>query len=280
MKKVNEPVYEPGDSSLPKHRWALLKDTLHYHFFDLVGLSLLALVFCLPLAAYVIYISVSGLLDMGNLYSILLSYSLLIVFLLFASLGQAGLFYTIKRLAWGEGTAIASDFFLGIKKNWKMFLAIYFAFGLLYLILKLDLGVLTAATNLPDYAKTIIAGLSYGVFFLFAMVLSFCKTQTVLYESGFFKLVANAFRFLFGAILPNLAIFIAVYVPFFVYELVPNLYAGVAVLAFEGLFYFGFSAFFLTVYCHSIYDKTINARQFPEIIRRGLAPLPDKEKEP
>ena len=41
-------------------------------------------------------------------------------------------------------------------------------------------------------------------------------------------------------------------------------------IAISGLFYFGFNKFLFLEYSISIFDETINKKQYPEIIKKGL----------
>ncbi|OPZ37522.1 MAG: hypothetical protein BWY98_00111 [Tenericutes bacterium ADurb.BinA155] len=271
--KKEKPVIDPSeDRALPANRWVLLKDTLHYRFWDLVAVSLLTALFYIPIIAWLLFAALTNLGDASNFNNILMTYLIAIPLIAFAGLGMGGLFYFSKKLAWGSGASLPSDFFEGIKKNWAMFLGTYFVIGLLYFLLKIDLEALALSSSLPAWGKAMLSGLSYGIFTLFLMALFFIQTQTVTYEGGFFRLLMNGIRFTFGAILKNLAIFAALLAPFFVYEFVPSLYAVIIPIAFLALFYFGFSGFFFTEYSHSLFDISINPKQYPEIIRKGLAP--------
>jgi hypothetical protein len=267
-----KPTVEPSeDRVLPATRWLLLKDTLHYRFWDLMAVSLLTLLFILPLIAWLLFATFNGLADPSKFYNVLLTYAIAIPLIMLFGLGMAGAFYFSKKLAWGVGAVLPSDFFEGIRKNAKMFLLVYFFIGLLYLLLKLDLEAVNLSTSLPDWGKGAIIGVSYGLFLIFLSLLFFVQTQTVTYEGSFFQLLGNANRFLFGAIFPDLGIFAAFYAPFLVFEFLPNLYGTLIPLGFSGIFYFGFSVFFLTLYSHSLFDKTINPKFYPDIIRKGLA---------
>jgi hypothetical protein len=269
MRERKRKVERTEDGNLPRTRWQLLKDTLRWRFWSLAVISLMAIVFYVPSFAWMSFASMSGLLKADNFYSVLLTHAVNALFLGVFGLGQAGLFYFLKRLAWGEGASIPSDFFEGIKKNWKAFSFLFFVMGLLYAVLELDLASI-ANSGWDSVAIGAVSGASYAVFFLFVAAILITLVESVIYSSRLFSLFVNAWRFLIGAFLTNVPVFLAYLLPLILYESIPSYIAQWVAILFEGVFYLGFSGFFLTIYCHSLFDKTINKRQFPEIVRKGL----------
>jgi hypothetical protein len=260
-----------SEDNLPLTRFQLLYDTLRFHFFDLVVVSLLTGLFFFPSWGWLIFVGYTDLGDPSNLASVALTYGVNAVFLAFAGLGMAGLFYFVKRLAWGVGTSCPADFFEGIKNDKGMFLLVYFVIGLLYALLRVDIASLTyGGMELEGWLKGLLEGLSYGVFFIFLLALLFVMSQAVTYEGSFFKLLSNGIRFVFGAFLTNVPMFLLYFLCFLLYEFVPSFIAQYVMMAFSTLFYFGFSAFAFTLYSHSLFDKSINKTQYPEIVRKGL----------
>lgn len=261
----------PGDAPLPSNRWQLLKDTLRYHFFDFVLASLLTLLFHLPLFGWVIVSNLMNFLEEGNLLSVVLTYGVMALCLMLGGLGAAGSFHFFKKRAWGEGASLAEDFFEGIRKNGARFLLYFFLIGLLYLTLKLDIAALAINEAIVPTVKIIFAAVSYGIFYCFVVVILFALPQEIIYQDRATKFLGNGVRFLFGSALKNIPIFIAFLLPYFVYEFVPYLLGTFIAIGLLGLFYFGFSHFFLTLYSHSLFDRSINKKRFPEIIRKGLS---------
>jgi len=271
MKEKKEKEQRLGqEDNLPSTRWQLLGDTVRFRFWDLLLVSVLTLVFYLPVLGWLIFCSLSDLLDFNNIPSMLMTYGIAIVFLMIAGLGMGGLFYFSKKLAWGEGASLPADFFEGIKKNAPMFLAIYFVIGLLYLILRLDIASLVKLSGLSGWALGALEGMSYALFFLFLFALFFVQTQTIIYQGDFFHLFWNGIKFVFGGFLTNVPVFLAFFVFFLCFEFIsysPIVYIAMGI---EGFFYFGFSAFFFTLYSDSLFDRSINPSQYPEIVRKGL----------
>jgi len=258
------------ENNLPLTRWQLLADTLRYRFWDLFLASLLCFAFWLPSFAWLVFCSLDGFLDYMNFNSILMVYGINIPFLSFASLGMAGLFYFSKKLVWGEGTSLPSDFFEGIKRNWKMFLLTYFLIGFLYALLRLDIVSIKVSGQFTGLWIGSLEGVSYAIFFIFLLSLFFLQTESVIYEGGFIHLLWNGFRFVFGSFLTNIPMFLVFFAPFLAFEFVPLYSVSFSMIGIEAIFYFGFSAFFFTEYSYYLFDKSINKKQYPEIIRKGL----------
>lgn len=260
-----------SEENLPLNRFQLLGDTLRFHFFDLVVVSLLTGLFFFPSWGWLIFVGYGDLGDPTNLASVALTYGVNALLLAFAGLGMAGLFYFVKRLAWGVGTSCPADFFEGIKNNKGMFMLVYFLIGVLYALLRIDMASLSyGGLELNGWIKGLLEGLSYGVFFIFLLAFLFVLTQAVTYEGSFFKLFANGIRFVFGAFLTNVPMFLLYFLCFLLYEFVPSFIAQYVMMALSTLFYFAFSAFAFTEYSHSLFDKSINKTQYPQIVRKGL----------
>jgi hypothetical protein len=271
--KSKKETPKSSSQNLPLTRWQLLCDTLHYRFWDLCIVSLLTLVFLLPSIGWLVFAYYFGLLDYSNLPSLLLTYGINVVFMIFFGVGMGGLFYFTKKLVWGVGASLPSDFFEGVKKNAKSFSLLYCIIGLFYMVLRVDIAGLNALTTLDGFALGTFEGISYGTFFVLLCSLLFVEVELVTYEGRLLRLWRNGFHFFFGAIFTNLLILSAYLLPFLVFEFVSDFAISLLVLGFEGVFYFGFSAFFLTEYCYSLFDKSINRRQYPEIIRKGLGKI-------
>lgn len=259
-----------NDGLLPLTRWGLLWDTLRFHFWSLVLVSVLTGLSYLPVLLWLIFATYAGFLDYSSLPSIALTYGVAVFFLLFSAFGAAGLFYYCKKLAWGEGTTLPSDFFEGIAKNWKMSLAIHFLIGVSYLLLRLDVASVAASSLFTSAEAMALDGLSYALFTLFLFVFYLALIQSIIYQGSLFAFLKNGFLLLFGGIVTNIPILLAFFVPFFLFEFASMPYLGYLSYGVASLFYFGFSGFFLTEYADYLFDKSINRKQYPSLIRKGL----------
>ena len=92
MKEKKEKEQRLGqEDNLPSTRWQLLGDTVRFRFWDLLLVSVLTLVFYLPVLGWLIFCSLSDLLDFNNIPSMLMTYGIAIVFLMIAGLGMGAI---------------------------------------------------------------------------------------------------------------------------------------------------------------------------------------------
>ena len=111
--------------ALPKNRKEVFFDLLKHRKMTLFSLSCFTFMFFIPLAVDLFYFNFleSAAISANKpeyLFS-LFFYSMLIMIpcMIIGFIGFAGAFYVIKKLVWQEGIMLASDFFQGIKENWK-----------------------------------------------------------------------------------------------------------------------------------------------------------------
>lgn len=260
-----------SESNLPRNRFELLLDAVRFHSFSFIPLSLLAALFFIPSWGFLLYSTLNDFLDVGSLPSVALVFSINSALFSLGGLGMAGLFFFSKKLAFEEGSSPLPDFFEGMKKNGLAFMGIFFLLGVLYAFLRLDISALAYGLKLSGWALGMAEGVSYTVFFLLVTSLLFVLPQIVIYKGGFFSLWKNGIVFIFGAFLTNVPVCLAFLLPFIVFEFVPYFEAQIAMMAFEGAYYFAFSVFFFTIYSYSLFDKSINKKSYPELVRKGLA---------
>lgn len=253
---------------LPRNRFEAFGEIMKGHWFMMILMSLLTLLFFLPSFTWILFMNLNEFLDVGSLPSIALTYGVNAVLFSIGGLGMAGAQYYFKKVIFNEGALFTADYFLGIVKNYKMMLLTYFAMGFIYFLLRMDIAILQ--NYFEGSLLYVLEGISYGIFFLFLMSLFLLSSQSILYTGNWFSLLFNGFKLVIGGILTNLPIFIVIFLPFLVYEFVPSFWVQIASLVVEGVFYFSFSAFLLTLYSNYLFDKSINRNQFPELYRKGL----------
>ncbi len=253
---------------LPLNRLSQYFDIVRYHFADVIAVSLLACLFLVPSLLWLVFVSFSDLVDLGNLYSILAVYGVLAVLFSITGLGSVGAAYYFRKLAYAEGASLPGDFFLGIKKNFKNGLASHFVLGLLYLILKLDTGAL-GSLELDASWFYALMGLSYALFYVLASLILFYIPQCVLYEGGFIRLLGNSLRFYVGSFLESLPISLVFFLPFFLFDLIEISLSQWIILCLF-FFYYGFALLADSLYCTYLFDRFVNPRYYPELVNKGL----------
>ena len=257
------------NGDLPKNRVEALKLALKENPWRFVLLSLLSALFALPLFAYVFYFSFVFSFPEGNMFALLFFYLGFIPCLCLFLLGQGGLFFSLKKLSFREGLLLPEDFFSGIRRNAKESLLTGLFLGIDYFVIKIFLAYLPSL-SLGTFWSTALSAFAYALLFLLSIPLLFVLPQSSLYASSYLSLYLNGWRFFLGKFLPNLGVFLMLLFPYFLFELLPYLATFVSVALLLSLFYLAFSVFVFVLYSHSIFDKTINEKQFPELIRKGL----------
>ncbi len=277
-KKKDLLLEQKEDANLPNSRWAQFLDILRYRFWDILLGSIFACLFLVPCLLWIVFAAMNELIDMGSMYSILVVYGVAAVLFSIAGLGSAGLYYFYRKLVYGEGANLINDFPLGIKKCWKEGLISHFVLGLLYLILKLDIGALSSYVE-SETVLVVLLGISYALFYILASLVLFYMPQAVLYEGSFFRLIGNSWRFYVGSFFKSLGISLLFFVPFFVYELI-NSWTGEWITIGIFCLLYGFLSLGVSLYCTSLFDVYINPRYYPELVRKGLSPLSQSMENP
>ena len=254
---------------LPLSRFNQFFDLVRFRFIDIFLCSICSALFLIPSILWLLFCSLSGFVDPTNMYSILLVYGVLAILISLMGLGSAGTYYFYRKTIYGEGSSFQADFFTGIRKNYKEGLLSHFLIGVLYLLLKLDIGSL-GALGLGDTWTPILLGLSYVLFYVLASLFLFYQPQYVLYEGGMGRLLMNSVRFYVGSFLKSLGITILYFLPFFLYELIGNVIGEWIIILIFALAYNGFASLANALYCTYLFDISINPRYYPDLVRKGL----------
>ena len=203
MKKEERHITdEDVKQSLPRNRKEVFFDLLKNRKMNLFTFSCYTFIFFIPLAVdlflFNFFESAAIAADKSDQLFSLVFYSMLIMLpcMLIGFIGLAGAFYTAKKMVWQEGISLASDFFQGIKENWKHALINGVIFGLALF------GLVVGGTYLLIYAPVhaVVKGIGLGAlilfFLLFGMVVVLNFTQCVYYENSYAVTLRNSFSFL------------------------------------------------------------------------------------
>ncbi len=254
---------------LPTKRKEQLKEILRYHFVEIIFASLFTFIFALPLLFWTIFVSYFSLLQDGSLMSLVVIQLGMLVSILILGIGISGGLYFFKKLIWNEGVFINQDFFIGVKKNYKDFLKLFFFIGIIYFFLHLGLESISNL-GLSKEIKSVFMGVGYSLFIILSFVHLFMQSQAILYQGTMISFLKNGICFTFGTILKTIGVFALVMLPFFTYEFIPFLSAKIITLIICMVFYFGFSELVLMIYSISVFDETVNKKQYPEVRYKGI----------
>ena len=282
MKKQEKHITDQDvKQSLPTTRKEVFFDLLKYRKMSLFALSCYTFMFFIPLAIVLFYFNyLESMAIIAEKYEYLFSlifYSMLIMLpcMVIGFIGFAGAFYTAKRMVWQEGISLASDFFKGIKENWKHALINGVIFGLVLF------GLVVGGSYLLIYAPVtpVVRGIGLGalilVFMLFGMVIALNFTQDVYYENGYGVTLKNSFSFLGLLNWKILLVFLfstGVVVTLGLFNLL-TLAIGLILFAFTN----SVVIILYTLISHSAFDKYINKEHYPDMVNKGLYKSNDKE---
>ena len=260
--------------SLPTNRKEVFFDLLKYRKMSLFALSCYTFMFFIPLAVDLFYFnyleSMAIVADKFEYLFSLIFYSMLIMLpcMVIGFIGLAGAFYVAKKMVWQEGVSLASDFFKGVKENWKHAVISGVIFGLVLF------GLIVGGSYLYIYAQVapVVKGIGLGalilLFLMFGMVIALNFTQGVYYENPYGVTLKNSFSFL-GLL--NWKVFLiyllstGVVVTLGLFNLL-TLAIGLILFAVLN----GVVIVLYTLVSHSAFDKYINKEHYPDMVGKGL----------
>lgn len=276
--RKKQKTFSPTPSPLPATRIAQLADSLRYRFFDYVFVSLYTFIFSAPCIFWLVYAYYTFFVGVEiNIYSYLITYGVLIPFIVVLGLGIGGGLYFFKKTFFGEGSDVHKDFFIGIKKNGKEFSLIFFILGLLYFGLHIGSALIDYSTSMNSYVKMICIGGLYALFIIFFAIFMMIQGQCLFYRASISQLVHNSIRFFIGDFLRAIGLTLLVLLPFLLFEFIPYMIAQGIVILICLLFYFAFADSACVLYFMHLFDRVINKTHYPEIYRKGL--IKDESKD-
>lgn len=284
MKKEERHITdEDVKQSLPRNRKEVFFDLLKNRKMNLFAFSCYTFIFFIPLAVdlflFNFFESVAIAADKSDQLFSLVFYSMLIMLpcMLIGFIGLAGAFYTAKKMVWQEGISLASDFFQGIKENWKHALINGVIFGLALF------GLVVGGTYLMIYAPVhaVVKGIGLGAlilfFLLFGMVVVLNFTQCVYYENGYAVTLRNSFSFLGLLNWRILLIYLLSTGTVVVLGLFNLITLTIGLLLFA--IFNSVVIILYTLISHYGFDKYINKEHYPHMVGKGLYKESQDDKE-
>lgn len=206
--------------TLPKNRWALGWDIFRTNFGKIFKINLLMLLFTLPVflvlalngfliemqatmspfsqnlgLGYPTYPTISGIAESLVYEANVITFVLLFICSFIAAIGISGGFYVMRNMVWTEGVFVMSDFWSGVKKNYKtaMLASLLFTVVMALTVLSINLADIQMALH-PNQTLifTITKVISYVFIALFIIIYLYILTLGVTYKLKFFKLVKDA----------------------------------------------------------------------------------------
>ena len=275
MKKEERHITdEDVKQSLPRNRKEVFFDLLKNRKMNLFAFSSYTIIFFIPLAVdlflFNFFESAAIAADKSDQLFSLVFYSMLIMLpcMLIGFIGLAGAFYTAKKMVWQEGISLASDFFQGIKENWRQAILNGFIFGLFLF------GMVVGSLYLVIYMQSqpILLGVGIGAlilfFLMFGMVIALNFTQMVYYDNGFLPTTKNSFCLL-GVL--NWKVFVLFLLS--TGGVIALCCFNLITLAIGMLLFAILNSVVIVLYTlisHRGFDQFINKEHYPEMVNKGL----------
>lgn len=279
MGKPREKDFTEAD--LPATRFKQFAHVMRTRFGIIFRINLLAALFFVPFAVWDLLCSgyVAGItaeLTAAEhlsqlLHLTLLQYGTEIPLIMLGCAGLAGVMYVERRICWGQSVKILADYGKGLKQSWLQFVLLGMLTGIVsvfghYIFYFALLAMQGGNALLWSFA--LAATVLFAVLWAIAMMFAFC--QSSLYNVSLGRLLVNSFIFAFKRLFSALLILIASLAPILVFMFMPWAFVKIIGYCLAAVFSLGFAATVQTVYCHGVFDKYINEKQYPDYVRMGL----------
>lgn len=269
-------------ADLPANRPQQFKFVMRTRFGMIFRETMLCSLFWLPLLVWSLVSSLYfqryvASLSVDEYFSRLINLSLLqfgveIPMFMIAFVGLAGLFYTVKRICWGQSLRVVADFGAGIKNNWLHFLILGTLGGVLNLVMRY---LITALFLMTAAMEALLWGLAITALILLAIVLAvvfmYACCMITLYRTSFMVLLKNCFILCFKKLWSSIGINVLSLSLVLPFAIMPWFIAKIIGIALAIVISIGFAATVQTVFCHGVFDKYINAKSYPDYMNIGLA---------
>ena len=262
--------------NLPKNRFKALWFVIKNEYIKFLKTCLLTAVFFLPLLIFGVYSGINLLNILASEYKIadllkMVSFNLMVEvpLIMFASIGLAGGIYVARQLVGDEPVSVFRDFKKGVGYGFKQ-----------YLLIALILGIVLFFSGYYSYAfifgsNSPMIKITCVVLLLLLQLISIIVTMyacclSSLYNMKTFDVFKAAFIYTFKQLPKNLLIFLASVLPCLILFYIP-----VPLVQYIGMFFvccfgFGYLECVWVLYTNSVFDKYINAENYPDFVRKGL----------
>lgn len=262
------------EANMPHNRKEVFKDLLINRTSTLFSLGLMMFLFSLPLIAAIIFsnLSISSF-DLTNLENNKELYNdflrnlntnnlLVLIGLVIISFGISGTYKIIRLLIWQEGIFFYSDFFNGIKSNWKGFALTFFIIGIINFVSQ----YLFYNVNINEYP--FVACVIVIAFFLPCVL--FILGQTTIYNMPYLHKLKNSFLLSWRNWYTSIPVVLLNTLFIILPLLIKNVLAYIILIIVIPIIIAPLLILFNTLYTDTIFDKYINKDNFKEIYDKGI----------
>lgn len=265
---------------LPQNRRQVFFDVIKLHFWDLIKLGLVLLLFSLPLhlaaigedmitgSIFVQVQNATAEQQQGGYLTVLavkvLRAAVSTVLTPFFTVGLAGTLRVLRQYGWGENVFLATDFVKGVRQNWKQITGLQFLLGLVYTLSLLAQQLSYIGTGVIVWTLHI----PMAIFMLVILPVSgYAMAGIPVYSTGFMsQILAGLQMYIKNLPATLLAAFctMAIYLPLLISNLYVHIFGRIIATLLTPIALLGWCLF-----CYNKQDKYINPDQHPELIGKG-----------
>lgn len=279
--KIKKRATDYTPQMLPQNRKEVFFDVVRLHFWDLIKLGLIVLLFSLPLHILAVgedfvvgsiyaraqnaneeqkqggYLIIQGVKIVRAALSTLLAP-------LF-SVGLSGVLRVLRQYGWGENVFLATDFGKGVRQNWKQLALLQFLLGLCYTLSLLAQEMGYISTGIMGW----ILQIPMAVFVLAVLpVAGYGAAGIPIYSTGLGGQLRSGFQIyiqsVFSTLLGVLCV-MALYLPLLISNVYVHIFGRIIASLLTPIFLLGWCLF-----CYNKQDRYINEKQYPELVGRGI----------
>lgn len=278
--KIRKRATDYTPQMLPQNRKEVFFDVLKLHFWNLIKLGLVMLLFSLPLHLAAIGEDILT----GSIYTQIQDaapevqqggyITIMVVKILrgavstlltpFFAVGLAGVLRVLRQYGWGENVFLVTDFAKGVRQNWKQIAGLQFLLGLIYTLslLAQQLG------NISTGAMAWLLHIPMAVFILVILpVAGYAAAGIPVYSTGLFSHFRAGMQMYIKRLFPTLLgvlCTMVIYLPLLIPNLYVHIFGRMIATLLTPIALLGWSLF-----CYNMQDKYINPNQYPELIGKG-----------
>lgn len=282
---------ELNEKTLPVNRKHLFVNLVKNEKHNIMLLSLCLFIFIIPLfiVVFVFITELSGILteyssaedELKNTYFLELislkqsMHLFSIPCIVFFGVGASGCCFFSKKLIWNEHRTFFKDFKEGVRKNVGQFLVVSLLFAMFMFSLNYCFSYFSI--QLSDSIYVIYLQIIQVILIIIsAIMLVFQYSEITVYKANLLTIIKNSMILTFGSILSSTFFLIICALPIMLLLFLKSVVFYIACISLLSLFIFGLIILILTLHSHSVFDKYINKRKYPEIYRKGLYDMDQK----
>lgn len=184
-------------------------------------------------------------------------------------LGLSGAFYYTRKTVWAQGATIKDDFFKGVKGAFTASIAPSLFATLTYLFFEISLWFVPVLFKnlIWQIVMYVVVGL---VVILMISVIIYDLAQNAVYKTSFFHRIKNSFIFALIKYPQNALVAVITFLPFAL-ALIWRILGMIIAFTLMAVYVFALCVLGQTLFCHSVFDKYINAKEYPDLVNKGLA---------